>query len=58
MCVEAQGFVGGIWILWDASVVDLEVVAMDAQVITIIIFHQCKVEWVLSVIYASPNPNT
>lgn len=44
MYVEAQGFVGGIWILWDASVVDLEVVAMDAQVITIIIFHQCKVE--------------
>lgn len=52
---EANGFVGGIWVLWDDNEINLEEVAMDDQVIMAIILNKQKVEWVLIVVYASPN---
>lgn len=33
---EAVGFFGGIWVLWNSSVVDLELVARDEQVLTVL----------------------
>lgn len=55
VCVEAKGFVGGIWLLWDENSISLEVASIHDQVITAIIQNQNKAACVIYVVYASPN---
>lgn len=52
---EAVGFSGGIWILWDSRCLQLESLAIHAQIVTVLICQARNVIWVLSAIYASPN---
>lgn len=54
VCAEAIGFAGGIWLFWDDTVIDLEVIAVDDQIITVIVRTLYRVDCVLSVVYASP----
>lgn len=56
VCAEVQSFVSEIWCLWNDSHIDLDIAYVDEQVITAIIRDQAKVGWVLSMVYASPNP--
>lgn len=57
VCAEAVGFVGGIWIIWDATVLDLEVVMVDDQVVTVIVRRGDHLDFVLTAVYASPRYN-
>lgn len=36
--IEANGFSGGIWILWDDSCVHLELVLLDDQIINVVVW--------------------
>lgn len=52
---EATGFAGGIWILWNASVVNIELISMDDQFINVVVDNFLVEQWVLTAVYASPN---
>lgn len=53
---EAYGFSGGIWILWDKDQVDLDLIELDEQIISVVVCSPHQRPWLLSAIYASPNP--
>lgn len=53
--VEADGFSGGILILWDASRIDLEIAASSSQLIHALVTTN-KQQWLLTAIYACPKP--
>lgn len=36
---ETIGFSGGIWLLWNSSVGDLEVLAVDDQIVSALVLH-------------------
>lgn len=52
---EANGFAGGIWILWNSSVVNVELISMDDQFINVIIDNFITERWILTAVYASPK---
>lgn len=54
---EANGFAGGIWILWDAAVLHVEPLTFDDQVINVLVKRGQDPYWFLSAIYASPKLN-
>ena len=51
--VPSKGFDGGIWVLWDANVVTVEIVAYSTQAVHAIISFNDTGEWLFSVAYAS-----
>ncbi|KAK0608600.1 hypothetical protein LWI29_033148 [Acer saccharum] len=53
--VEALGFSGGIWLLWNDSRVKLEVVANSRHSIAVVIDNG-SLFWVRTMVYANPNP--
>ncbi|XVF24392.1 hypothetical protein REPUB_Repub13aG0124000 [Reevesia pubescens] len=53
--VEVNGFSGGIWLLWDAAMVDIEVVAHSSQLIHAIVRLNNNCKWLLTAIYGSPE---
>ncbi|KAL8143344.1 hypothetical protein V2J09_016376 [Rumex salicifolius] len=53
--VEAEGFGGGIWILWRSDLVVVSPILLDPQHITVEISRQGDIPWVLSAVYASPD---
>ncbi|XP_028113326.1 uncharacterized protein LOC114311381 [Camellia sinensis] len=55
--VDPIGRSGGIWMIWNPNVVNVRVVEACTQPITAIISRQDFQDWVLSAVYASPNPN-
>lgn len=52
---EAKGFARGIWLMWNASVVNVELISMDDQFINAIIDNFLNEKWVLTSVYASPK---
>jgi len=52
--VEAQGFMGGIWLLWDVAVVQLKLIKTHAQYVTMEVHRQGLHPWIFTAIYASP----
>ncbi|XP_028124491.1 uncharacterized protein LOC114321519 [Camellia sinensis] len=48
--------VGGIWIIWDTSQVNVRVSSISSQAIYATIYKEDYEEWVLAAVYASPNP--
>ncbi|KAI7983905.1 hypothetical protein LOK49_LG15G00480 [Camellia lanceoleosa] len=50
-----EGRVGGIWILWDTNHVNVRASSVGPQVIHATIHKEDYEEWVLAVVYASPN---
>lgn len=54
---EANGFASGIWILWDASILNVEPLTVDDQVLNVLVKRGNDPYWFPSTIYASPKPN-
>ncbi|KAJ6319273.1 hypothetical protein OIU78_014820 [Salix suchowensis] len=53
--VDATGFSGGVWLLWNGSSVSLQVIAHANQSITALVHVRNKC-WLLTVVYVNPNP--
>ncbi|XP_024190262.1 uncharacterized protein LOC112194247 [Rosa chinensis] len=53
--MEATGFSGGIWLLWDKSKLSVDVIDVHFQAITAKINLPGASTWILSIIYASPT---
>lgn len=56
LVVEAVGYSGCIWIVWDDSRLHVEPVSFDEQIINLLVYQDSPMPWLLSAIYASPNP--
>ncbi|KAI7994372.1 hypothetical protein LOK49_LG11G02190 [Camellia lanceoleosa] len=56
--VDPIGRVGGIWLLWDTAHVNVRTSSVSNQHIHATIHKEDYEEWVLSAVYASPNPTT
>ncbi|KAK9938788.1 hypothetical protein M0R45_015509 [Rubus argutus] len=54
--MEATGFSGGIWLLWNENKVHVDFVDSNVQSITVKIALPGKPTWLFSAIYASPTP--
>ena len=52
--VEAQGFMGGIWILWDTSVLQVNILVAHPQFITMDVHRPGMLLWCFTAVYASP----
>ncbi|RYQ95391.1 uncharacterized protein [Arachis hypogaea] len=52
---EAQGFVGGIWILWNRMDIDITMMEMHSQYIHVRVQVNGEKERYLTAVYASPN---
>ncbi|CAL8174343.1 unnamed protein product [Prunus armeniaca] len=53
--VDANGFSGGIWLLWNYSNIHLNILACSNQSITAMI-TQGSSSWILTIVYAHPCP--
>lgn len=53
---EARGFAGGIWVLWNAGQYDIELIGTDDQALHLVVQGNGRFRWLLTVIYASPQP--
>lgn len=53
--VEEVGFSGGIWVAWDFSIVDMDVLSANEHNITMALNGGQYVDWIFSAIYASPR---
>lgn len=53
--VGTVGFLGGIWFCWKADLIDVKVLSKNDQMLNLAIKMGLMVDWVLSVVYASPS---
>jgi len=53
--VEAQGFVGGIWLLWYVAEVQLKLIKSHTQYVTMEVHRRGLQPWIFTSIYASPS---
>ena len=53
--VEAHGFQGGIWVLWNEEDLDLDVIQTHAQYVTLGVKLQNQIGWFVTIVYASPH---
>lgn len=56
LVVEAMGFIGGIWLLWDCQKITIESITLENQIINVVVKELMGQHWLLSVVYASPRP--
>lgn len=52
---EAKGFAGGLWIFWDESEINIQILQSSHQAITVLATKAMKT-WVMTIVYASPTP--
>lgn len=53
--VEARGFSGGLWCMWDAHSVKVRIISCTAQLMNVAILSNNRIEWLLTLVYASPK---
>ncbi|KAJ8440029.1 hypothetical protein Cgig2_020517 [Carnegiea gigantea] len=53
--VEANGFSGGIWVLWNKEETQLNIVTLSEQYVTMQVSHNLGENWLFSAIYANPH---
>lgn len=53
--VEAVGFTGGNWLIWDCTIIDMSILSSTDQVLTVAVNGSKYVDWVFSALYASPR---
>lgn len=53
--IEALGYSGGIWLLWNANMASIEVLAATDQAVTALVTKLDGQNWLHTVVYASPN---
>ena len=56
--VDAQGFQGGIWVLWNSDEFDVDVLDTHEQFVTVEIKPHGHPSWNLTFVYASPHLQT
>jgi len=56
--VDAQGFQGGIWVLWNSDEIEIEVLNTHEQFVTVEIKPHGHPSWNLTLVYASPQVQT
>jgi len=56
--VEAQGFQGGIWVLWNSEETKIEVITSHEQFVTVEVKSFDHGNWLLTFVYASPQVQT
>lgn len=49
-----MGFAGGIWLVWDESLADIEILSSSLQVVHGVVSRKDKDPFCLSIVYASP----
>lgn len=52
---EAEGFSGGIWVLWNREEVNLKVVHVEKHSVHVIVDEGKPTAWLLTAVYASPQ---
>lgn len=55
--LEATGFSGGVWLLWNEENVRLELEYHDKAFLHFLVKSCDGLEWVLIAVYAHPNPS-
>lgn len=55
--VDAEGFSGGLWLLWNSNQIKLQVVACSPSTITSLIVYK-GIRWFFTAVYASPQAHT
>lgn len=53
--VEADGFRGGIWLLWDDEQVKVVILHAQPQFVHVMVAAHQGRQWCLTIVYASPN---
>lgn len=53
--VEARGFSFGLWMFWDLTQVHVNILAYNAQTISLVVLKEEQSWWSLIVVYASPT---
>lgn len=53
--VEAIGYMGGVWLLWNKNSISLEVISAGDQALTIEVIEQRNKPWLAIVVYSSPK---
>ncbi|KAJ8422458.1 hypothetical protein Cgig2_022201 [Carnegiea gigantea] len=53
--VEAQGFQGGIWVLWKPNHLDINIFHSHEQYVTMEVKWRRHVEWLFIIVYANPR---
>lgn len=56
MVVEANGFAGEIWLMWEPQTVSIEGIAQYDQILNMLVTPPHGRVLLLSIVYASPNP--
>lgn len=56
IAVEACSFAGGIWLVWDRNLITIEFISQNDQSHNVLIRMDNEWTWVLTIVYASPNP--
>lgn len=54
---EATGYAGGIWIMWDPTVVQIDIVSVDDQIVNMVVKSNHNPWWFLLTIYVSLKLN-
>lgn len=53
--LEAEGFSGGIWVLWNREEVNIKVIHVEKHFVRMIIDEGKPTAWLLTAVYASPH---
>lgn len=56
ICVDPEGFSGGLYLLWNSSGVDVQAVSESRLAVHAVITAQLQEPWILSTVYNSSNP--
>lgn len=57
MIVEARGYSGGIWILWNDDRISIKRISDDDQFLHVELSYPNEMPWYFTVVYASPRAN-
>lgn len=53
--MEAEGYSGEIWVLWEGEEIEVEIILVHKQFIHLVVNPRKQGEWQLTIIYASPR---
>jgi len=53
--IEAQGFQGGIWVLWHEEEIDIDIIQSHEQFVTVGVKSHNSISWFLTFIHGSPH---
>lgn len=57
LLLKSCGFTDGIWVCWNSSDYECELITLDEQLLNVIVRGHRRRKWMLTTIYASPKPH-